>query len=350
MKKRQPRLCDLLLSTPPMSVLPKAFVESTMQGVREAKRFVLDDEAALLVAEMIRDMPRVIADAQDFAIPPFTKMWIEFPFKRFWETITGRAADIDTDTQIGFLIMGTIVREVMMADGEYPEAGLVGIMPLEYHLHHPLSFEEELAFCARVGTSRGQLDYLFWGESALQFYDPQTAPVADNKEALKSLRRNHGFHMYPMKPGIPDRVIWDQVIMRSGGSLRNLIAILLFLNRTRDMQVVVDVPHQQTMIGRKPGVLLRHSVIRLSLSPKPRLLTLVPGQGLWRRMHDVRGHFCHNARAREAGHLWCAHEWEETAPLHWHCIKCDGQRWWRKEHKRGHEDKGLVTSEYDVVA
>ena len=32
----------------------------------------------------------------------------------------------------------------------------------------------------------------------------------------------------------------------------------------------------------------------------------------------------------------------------WFC-ECGGLRWWRKQHMRGHEEKGLVTSEYKVT-
>jgi hypothetical protein len=341
--KREPLLCDKILNSKPFSILPKPFVHSTLQGIRLAKRFVLSHDAAHMVAEMVRDMPRVIADAQDFAIPPFDLMWIEFPFRDFWETVTGRSADHDADTRIGYLINGTTVRECMCADGLGADGELAGIMPMEYHLHHPLTAEQEIEFCRRVQVSRITLDNLFWGEQANAFRDDP------NKEALRSLRNNHGFTMHSVH-ALSDPDLFDMVVMRSGGTLRNLIAILLFLNRTRDLLVTSQVPHQQAMIGLKPGVLLRHSLITLRLNPTPRLLTLVPGQGVWRRLHDVRGHFCHDKRARAAGHDWCAHDWEETDPLHWQCTKCHGKRWWRHEHKRGHEDKGLVTSEYSVVA
>lgn len=336
MKKREPLLCDKLLLTG-MDLVGKNFLESTKQNVREAKRFVLNKEATIFIAEMLRDMPRIIADAQDFAIPPFHKTWVEFPFLDFWRVINGREPDADADAKIGFLFVGNTVRVVTGGQDEDKEAL---VLPVEYHLWKPLSLEDEIKCVKDWGTSRGMLDYVFWGESVNHFRDDP------DKEGLRALRNNHS--MYIPDAAMSKDMLFDRIIMRSAGDLRNIIAMLLFLNRTRDLQSSREVPHQQAMRGGKPGVLLKHSVITLKLNPGERLQNLVAGHSVWKRLHDVRGHFCHNKVARESS---CMHaEWVEYEPLKWKCEKCGGLRWWRKEHKRGHEEKGLVTSEYRVVA
>lgn len=335
--KRKPILADEFLQSKPEG-FNKQKALATKQDLIEAKRFVMDEEAALYVADMIKEMPRVIADAQDFAIPPFTKTWIEFPFVSFWEAINGMPSAKDADTQMGFLITGNRVRVIV---GRNYSGGNAILLPHEYHLWAPMTVEEEIELVQRVGISRIQLDYIYWGEAVNKLI------VEKDREGLYALRENHRIH-FPEQNIEKAQILWREVIMQSGGDLRNIIAILLFLNRTREVQIVNSVPHARGMIKNKASTFLSHHVITLKLNPKPLLKKLVPGEGTWRRLHDVRGHFCHDKRAREAGHLWCSHDWVENEPLKWSCERCHGKRWWRHEHKRGHEEKGLITSEYKV--
>jgi hypothetical protein len=66
----------------------------------------------------------------------------------------------------------------------------------------------------------------------------------------------------------------------------------------------------------------------------------VAHSGITKRLHDVRGHFCHDKRARQTGEQWCGHDWVEYEPLRWKCERCGGKRWWRNEHQRGDVEKG----------
>jgi hypothetical protein len=183
---------------------------------------------------------------------------------------------------------------------------------------------------------------LYWGEAINKLY------AEKDKEGLRALRQNHRIH-FPEKNPETAKMLWDKIVMQSGGDLRNIIAILLFLNRTREIQVVDAVPHARGMIKNKASTYLSYNKITIKLNPGPLIKKLVPGEGTWRKLHDVRGHFCHDKRAREAGHLWCSHEWIEFEPLKWSCERCNGKRWWRNEHKRGHDEKGIVISEYEVT-
>jgi hypothetical protein len=225
-----------------------------------------------------------------------------------------------------------------------------------------LSIKQQLAVSQSVGVSRIALDLFFWGESALSFMTPEDqelvptsvqkdfvpAMVVDErqKEGLRSLRANHSFSIH-LKDGIDERKAWDSFYDGSAGDLRNIIGLLLFLNRTTKTQVLHDVPIKRQMIGNRPAVLLKHTMVKIHVNPVPKLLHLAAGEGIWRRLHDVRGHFCHNKTARENHH---DHVWDETEGPHilqWYC-SCGGLRWWRKEHKRGHEEIGRVTSTYEV--
>jgi hypothetical protein len=355
MIKRRPLLADLFLATTKskvQAVVPPAYWETTRDNLMLAKRFVFDHQAAGYCAELLRKAPRVIADAQDFAIPPFERMYIEFPFDVWYETLTGQKPDKTADIRLGYLITGSLVRVLV----ESP-AGL-GLSPIQYHLNRPWTFEQEQQMAEAVGTSRAQFDLFFWGVSAAHLgtihcgADGKHRVAMDEwqKEALRSLRANHSLSLH-VAERLQHRVpqIWDMFYDGSAGDLRNIIGLLLFMNRTSKTRVEREMPVKQQMIHTKPVALLKHRVITLHVNPVPKLLKLAAGEGVWRRLHDVRGHFCHNEVARTNHH---DHEWQEAVSmlphLQWFC-SCGGLRWWRREHRRGHEQLGHITSVYEVA-
>jgi hypothetical protein len=335
--KRKPTLADMFLATSVRREIEEPhFHETTCDHLRQAHRFVFDDQATEYVGEMIRTMPRIIADAQDFAIPPFEKTWIEFDSRVLFKAVTCKEPDVISDFRLGYLITGPLVRVIVNSNDEkmIPE-----VLPLQYKLFQPFSFQQELEFCQKTRISRIALDAMYWGSAADVFLNEQ------DKEGLRSLRENHSIELCCL-PQIQDRIM-DELAYGQAGDLRNIIAFLLFLNRTRGDIYLKEVGHAQALVRHQVRPLLKHSVIHLKLNPIPRLRKLIAGPGVWRRLHDVRGHFCHNKEAKFSG---CMHEWEETKPLHWECkLKCGGVRWWRHEHQRGHADKGTVTSHYKVT-
>lgn len=340
-----------------------------------AKRFVLDRDAAQYIGEMVRRVPRIIADAQDFAIPPFENMWVEIPFDVYFEAVNQLPAGMawsrsgqnfagnTHDTHVGFLISGG--HHVRVASWG-PGAGYDAIWTAtEYLLHRPWTREEEMAFRNEYYFSGLTLDDFFWGTSSRDMLSND----AGAHEAIRALRAEHSCRvLLPTGFGNVQRFSTDEgrrmmhdSIIEGSGDLRNIIAVLLFLNRTSDIQMVREIGAAQGFIGNKLKPYLGHRVITLKVDRdglENRIKKLVAGHGATKRLHDVRGHFCHNDRAKTSG---CMHpEWVETdwegdvqgstrIPRRWKCLQCQGLRWWRKEHERGHEEKGLVTSEYKVT-
>jgi hypothetical protein len=359
---RWPTLADRLLAVNPRETFfPKAFSRN-MDTLRIAKKFVLDAQAATYLGEMIRDNPRIIADAQDFAIRPFDHMWVELPFPSFYQAVAGRPTDATGDTHVGYLFNGpdVYVAAASKASGGVKES----FLPFRYTLHRPMSVEDELRVSQKIGVSRLGLDLWFWGESSEEFIGqtPIHDTVAESlkemnewgKAGLRALRDNHSVDV--IKAEVPGhdhayRTVYDG----SGGDLRNIVALLLFLNRTADIQYQRDVPMAQGLINRKPRPMMPHRVITLKLDPKPRLKVLCAGSGIQRRLHDVRGHFCHDKKAR-AG---CPHGsqdmgdwgewWEEYEPLRWTCTHCGGKRWWRKDCQRGRQEVGVIKEQTYAV-
>lgn len=360
--KREPTLADRILGSDiDIHMIAGKYHQSRLDSLRMAKRFVLDTAAVRYMAKMLLTSPRIVADAGDYAIPAFDRMWVEFPARPFFEAL-GYATDDTSDTQIGYLYHGPLVNSFAATD-----EGIPLMSPVEYLLHHPMTMEQELAIAESLGTSRVGLDFWFWGDSARAFTggrrEVNTEIDTWDTEGMRVLRDSHTARLCPFHPDFLEArrkhnekpPILSSLIQGSGGDLRNAVALLLFLNRTADIQYQVDVPMGRGIFRRRVRPLLPYRTVTLKLDPGPRLVKLSAGLGIKRRLHDVRGHFCHDQVAR-AG---CPHGqeyqgdwgewWVETDVLSWTCQRCHGKRWWRKEHKRGDSKLGEVGHEYQVT-
>jgi hypothetical protein len=361
--RRKPTLADLVLAQSPLepTFIASSWRNQSLDWLRVAKRFVLDESAARFLARMIRECPRVIADAQDFAIQPYSQMWIELPYDVFYRDLTNNAPfvqrppDGTEDKRVGYLFSGPAVRVFSEST-----AG-VGVLPLQFHLHRPMSPDEELKLADALNVSRIGLDLWFWGSTAMAYLGAlcKNADTDDAHEwdraGLRALRENHGVSMAPIVRGFDAEFAqnkgWQQIVSGSAGDLRNVVALLLFLNRTADITIADDLPMSEGFIKRKLRPFLSHRVIKLKLDPMPRLRRLSAGLGIKRRLHDVRGHFCHDRKAREGCQHGIEHSdaWEEYDVLRWRCTLCGGKRWWRNEHKRGEPKIGEVIQTYEVT-
>lgn len=343
--KRRPLLVDEFLATkmvPWPDKQEERRILAVRNNLREAKKFVLDEQAALYAAQMIRDHPIAIAHDQEFAIPAFPRMYIEFPYPKFFETLGGSNVHdpIMGDTEVGYFIDGprAYVLSRVWGGTENDEARKkLGcqhmMMPMSYTLNQPLTLEQELDVCQRAQISRAGIDVLFWGSSYEKL--PRSEAVA--------LRANHGFEHWYAKD-VDD--LLDPLFTSCAGDLRNIIALMLFLNRTKEVHFEEQIGPGQAFIHAKPAVLTRHSVVRLKLDPKPLFKKLYGHGGVWRRRHDVRGHFCCDKIAHAHDH---DHDWQEYGVHQWRCMGCGGKKWWRKAHSRGHLEKGVVVTEYSVT-
>lgn len=380
--KRPPLLADYALESlsSQRNIGPKQMRARQLEVLSIAKKFVLDPQAAQFLGDAIAKMPRLIADAQDFAILPFEKMWIELPARTFYRAVTGQMPALDSDEIVGYLFDGN---KVTVYAGSY-DGKSVGFLPIEYHLHKPFTLEQEVALASVLGISRISLDAFYWGSSAASFIDSLKIPAGSDasivdrvlasqlkvtdleaisvqaKESLRALRSTHSFRLAQMsnEQGVmlDPTMIFSSVQQSSSGDLRNIIALLLFINRTQDIQYAKDFSRQPAMINRKPRQLAPHRVISLKLDPTPRLMKLCfMGSGDHRRLHDVRGHYKHDKQARKG----CQHGqeyqgdfgefWEEYEPLRWRCTRCKGKRWWQPAHSRGSLDEGVVGASYAVT-
>lgn len=369
--KRKPLAADLYLSHKDHwnDKIFQSYDDMVRDQLLMAKRFVLDAQAVEYVATMLRDHPRMVADAHEFAIPPFEKCYVEIQDCRRWFDILNapRIADDDSDDMLAYLFVGPNVSVIVGNEARKSHhVAQVVLSPIQYRLHQPFHVPEfgpeaesaspamrmaaEIMTAQQVGISRMGLDFFYWGSSYMRLKE-------DDYEAIRVLRANHSFKVICDERRVKDV---QELTDSHRGDIRNIIGLLLFLNRTSKTQVIEEIPSERRMIGNKAHTLLKHSVIKVHVNPLPRLITLCAGAGVlgkMRRLHDVRGHYCRNEVARESQcekarvDAGDPHQWEEIEGPHhlqWRCKACKGLKWWRNQHRRGHEDKGIVTSKYEV--
>ena len=148
------------------------------------------------------------------------------------------------------------------------------------------------------------------------------------------------------------------------GDLRTFLAIILLLNRTKEVEYI-DVPMQTgRMLHRKPVALTKHRVITINLSPVKEIIRLGKRIGTaLMRQSDVIGAYHHNKLARLAAKSFgvCkenTHDWQEDVsrqPMNkvgyrrWECLKCHGLMWFKPFHTRGNQYVGRVDSSYKVT-
>lgn len=334
------------------AAMPQLHANKFRNEMRSARVFVLDDNAIDRFAAVVRDIPEYIAKHQAFARPPYDSMWIEFDFCRFYESVTGREPDETADVRLAyFIINGTAF---VFASGKGNSR--VVAMPIVYQLHEPWPLESQIQLVEDCGTSRMQVLAFLWGESVMS-----TPP-----ETLRELRDAHTVVLGPtlFRDALsPEKYkqamhrLWDTVCLKSSGDLRNIVALLLLLNRPNLTTFVRDVPRRRGFVGNKLVPYLSHTVATIALDPKPAIISIgtPEDEHTPRRRHEVRGHYCHNNAYKEATARGCEHDMvrdeESTHPDDsWKCRICNGKRWWKPKFERGDASKGFVIKQYNVTA
>jgi hypothetical protein len=357
MDKRAPILADrLLANNNSLTVHPNTF-RQIRDKMRNAHRFVLDKPGSIRYGEVIRDIPELILREQMFARAPYDVTWIEFQFREFWETVNGRSADLTSDRELGFLIDH---------DTAYIISEHAQMMPFAYDLHQPWEPGAEQRFVDLAGTaartSFGQgngLDQFFWGS----IYDKLAS------DERQTLRAHHSVRALPLH----DKLKWHQrkvithLVGESYADLRNIIGLLLLLNRPSVTSYIRDVPRARGFIKGKMLPYMAHTVVTIHVDPTPilRLIGTTADAAVEKRHHEVRGTWCHDETYRKGVAQGCVHDWiphpnHAEGKVHvtpegiverdnWLCQLCHGHRWHRDQHSRGNSLVGVVGKNYNVT-
>lgn len=381
MEKREPLMLDRYLALGGVfdKVVDKKFSARMKDDLREAKRFVLDLSALQYLADYL-DEPERLAEDQEFALRPFENMYVEIPgWIEFFRMTNGIEADLDADSVVGYYFRGPVV--YVFSEGKIafgPTGALrtdaVTMMPICYRLNVPMSLEHELSMVEDLSTSRAQFDAMMWGgtsytrilkndklvevmksssEGIKLNVDQSALDALDQHTVIRALRANHSIEWVPhMKPKeLMSEKTLRGLVASCSGDLRNALGILVMLNRGRQYIYEEALGPKQKLIRNKPSALVSHSIVRIRVDAPPLKLVRGGSGGVWRREHDVRGHFCYSKRARLTIEQNPSHEhgWTEVTVNRWFCPSCKGLKWWRKEHRRGHREKGKVVTTYEVT-
>lgn len=383
-EKRRPTLADRFIhrkfSDWERVVHPKTIAQ-LQRSARAANRFVLTEAATLRIAQVIDSIPDLLIREQRFARAPYDLTWIEFPSHVLWNYMReqnpeayehqGRFGDLESsDHTIGYLIDHERVNIVAGGTVANPDRA-PNIMPIQYRMHTEWRPEERAEFRRLTGM---RLD---WHADAFlcgSTYD-RLAPSERGELAAR-----HAVDFLPFNPQhrLFDRYSsdgeWRDAARGSIGELRNIIAIMLVMNRP---SLTKYVQSNQGGRGFHKGKLmpyLSHTTVTIDLDARPtlRLIGTPEGEGVPRRRHEVEGHFKHDATAREYSRIaGCIHSFQPThgpkdqwapwpdpplgvpgepgVPRNWVCSDCGGKRWWQRESERGDASIGYVIKDgYDV--
>ncbi len=351
--KRKPTLADsFIANNNSWIVRPNTFkqIKDKMRLVHSP--FVLDTAGSVRYGEIVRDIPDLIIREQKFARAPYDVTWIEFDFKNFWETVNERSADSSSDRRLGFLIDHDTA--YVISDGGE-------IMPVAYDLHHPWEVEDQLRFADIAGVSRAQLDIFFWGSSYNKL----------SPEQQRELRNHHTARALPIHDKLMNnqKDVLSSVIGESYADMRNIIGILLLLNRPSLTEYIRDVPRGKGFHKGKLRQYMAHTVVTIHIDAKPtlRLVGTKADDDVEKRRHEVRRTWCHDEVYRKGTKNGCVHTWiphpkylndeqrvhlndrEEIERDNWLCSQCGGHRWHRDPHMRGNSLKGFVNKGYRIT-
>jgi hypothetical protein len=371
MDKREPTLADRFTAEKyPQSkrIVDERTIVRVQQRVRQAHRYVLDEQAAARIGDVVRRVPELLLREHRFARAPFELTWVEFPHWRFWQVLTdGRPQVIEkpqdetSDHTIGYLFDHGRVNTVSGGTVGQPHKRYPYLTPFQYHLHTDWPVEDQIRFVQAVGSSRGQIDHYLWGATSTQL-QPEHARV---------LRDNHRLDLLPLEAAFRSRIVsepnlLDKAMRGGSGELRNMIAILLMLNRPTIARYRNVLPGARGWHRGKLIPYLSHTTVTVDIDAVPtlRMIGTPAGEGVPRRRHEVEGHYCHDVTARDFHRIaGCIHDWitcdDEWTPApkipdgeanHWRCSICDGKRWWRAEHLRGDATRGFVRADHAVTA
>lgn len=322
-------------------------IDLVKRKLLNARRFVLDADAARRYGEVVRDIPDLILREHQFARAPFDTCWFEIPFPVFYETVTGNPIDEYGDWEVGYLIdhetAYVIVGGTVIERDVLPQ-----LMPLAFHLHEPWEVADQLAVAKAAMTSRIQLDAFLWGETYEKL----------DQDQQRALRAAHSCTSLVM-PGERSWRFLKAHIEHGTGDLRNIIALMLLMNRPSLTTYLRDIPSWKTFTKGKLQTYLSHTVVTIRLDPKPtlRLIGTSEGDHIERRRHEVRGHYKHDEVCRAAARLGCVHDWlrnpdyPDDDDTHFVCATCHGKRWWAKSHVRGSAIEGFTAHDaYRITA
>ena len=148
----------------------------------------------------------------------------------------------------------------------------------------------------------------------------------------------------------------DALELLTQSTLRNIVAVLLLLNRPSVVTFGETAPRRRGLLKGREAVYMEHTTVSIDVDPAPVLRRLgTPAEAATpKRRHEVRRTWCHDAPYRAGTERGCVHAWaphpdhDAAAGTNWLCGGCGGHRWQREAHMRGDATRGFVAKDYVV--
>lgn len=327
---KNPPICD--------SALFRSEHQRLQRLARNCRRFVFGPEASTRLGEVVRNIPDMLFDNQEFARAPFDRCSIEVDVRCFIDALGNQPpADEDSDWSLTYIIDHDRVN--VLAAGRTSAT----LCPFEYFLHQQMEVDYLRGRIVELKIHPHTIAEFLWGSSlgnGILFGQPE-------------LLWRHSFDIMPSyRAGDPANV-YAFYGPRAQGELRNLIAALLLLNRP-SLAKFTEVPAGRTFQRGKSVQYLSHTNVSISVDAVPQLRRVhQTGERGSTRRHEVRGHWKHNREFHDWTDAGCIHEWRHTPTKtndrHYTCDVCDSHRWWTTAFTRGDATKGFVVHDgYDV--
>jgi len=392
-ERRRPTLADRFIARRfadwERAVHPKT-IDQLKAGVRKAHRFVLTEEAITRIAEIITTIPDLLVRECRFARAPYDVCWIEFPAHVMFSYMRARDPEIydirgewgdveSSDHTIGYLIDHERVNIICGGTVANPDDA-PKILPIQYHLHSEWTGIDCEDFKRRAGALgpirlNGEdfdaIEMFMFGSTFMDLTAEQRAEVS-GRNSISYL---------PSNPLHPSHDKWNEdgamvdAIRGSVGELRNIIAILLVMNRPSLTKYVRTASNGRGFQRGKLMPYFSHTTVTIDLDTRPtlKLIGTPAGEAVSKRRGEVKGHYCHDETTREYSRIaGCVHEFEQThgpedkwapwpdapiglpgepgVPRNWVCASCGGKRWFIRDHGRGDATKGFVIKDgYEVT-
>jgi hypothetical protein len=302
---------------------------------RRAQRFEFSPKASGIAGRLRQEAQSLIVENRQFAIPPFTTMYVEADSKEFFKS-SPVATTPDTDDRLGYLIDGNDV--FIFAAGNRRH----GISPWFYRLNDS---SDGNVWSAVARDLKEDPEAWKWIKLAMLLGSASSTPAAQRAadEIINSVSLNAMFDISKLSEGDLGHMIGGSV-----GDLANLWTFLLWLNQPKRI-IYTDRPYGRRISKGKLKVYSSHRTVDIELG-KARTISRAFLAG-WDRLpskrHDVRGSFHHHGGLQTGcGHDWAAQVDERL----WECRKCHRRRWWVREHERGDLSRGRIVHDYAVSA
>ena len=300
----------------------------------KARRFVFDKEASVFAGAFIRDFGPTLLNSLQFAIPPFECCYIEYHLDSLLDTVGKRKIgpndDGARDERVGHLIDHGYVYSFIE-----DSRGAASFYPV------PIDMQAET-------YTRG----LFSSDIEDDKFKKMTYTLGSTsgdikRTSMETMRR--WLHTIDFSPPAKFRGLLTHDVLRDGGNgtVRNLVALLLILNRQRERVTLTQVPPKGVVYKGKRKVFMAHSLVTLTTEDYGAITRSFSPTGHHEspRRHQVRGFFRHYHRVRGCEHAFL----EEGRPDRWVCQHCGTRRVWVHDHLRGDASKGFITKEYVVT-